>query len=56
MFFASDYNSNSETKMLRKISLQEAIEFCQRSSNEESDFDENVSEQEADNSELHENF
>ena len=38
--------------MSRKISLQEAIEFCQRSTDEESDFDENVSEYEADDSEV----
>ena len=42
--------------MSRKISLQEAIEFCQMRSDEESDFDENVSEDEADDSELHENL
>ena len=52
--FTLDYNSNSETEMSRKISLQEGIEFCQTSSDEESDFDENVSEHEADNSELYE--
>ena len=52
--FTLDYNSNSETEMSRKISLQEGIEFCQMSSDEESDFDENVSEHEADNSELYE--
>ena len=53
MSFTLDYNSNSEIKMSRKISLQEAIEFCQRSTDEESDFDENVSEYEADDSEVH---
>ena len=37
--FTLDYNLNSETKMPRKISLQEAIEFCQKSFDEESDFD-----------------
>ena len=37
--FTLDYNSNSETKISRKIYLQEAIEFCQRSSDGESDFD-----------------
>ena len=44
--FTLDYNSNSETKISRKFSLQEATEFCQKSSDEECDFDENVSEQE----------
>ena len=39
--------------MSGKISLQEAIKFCQRTSDKECDFDENVSEQEAGDSELH---
>ena len=54
MSFTLDYNSNSnsETKMSRKFSLYEKIEFCQMSSDEKRDFDENVSKQEAD-SELH---
>ena len=55
--FTLDYTSHSEKKkkkMSRKIYLQEAIELCQRSSDEGSDFDENVSKQEAGDSQLHE--
>ena len=53
--FTLDYTSHSEKKKKKKKCQEKFIyELCQRSSDEGSDFDENVSKQEAGDSQLHE--